>query len=89
MYQAGDTVMHPSEGVCAVEGVRAMQFAGARREYYVLKPSADGSSSRVFLPVERGDTVLRKLLSRSDVIDMIHRSAECDDPWIADSKQRK
>ena len=89
MYQIGDTVMHPSEGICAVEAIRSMRFAGDTRDYYVLKPSAHGSSSTVYLPVERGNAVLRKLLSRKDVVDMIRQSTECDDPWIADSKKRK
>lgn len=90
MYHTGDTVMHPSEGVCAIEAIRPMQFAGgARRDYYILKPAADKSSSTVYLPVERGDAMLRRLLSRQDIVDMIHQSAQWDDPWVADSKQRK
>lgn len=90
MYQAGDTVVHPSEGLCTVEAVRALRFAGGEpREYYVLKPVADKSSSTVYLPVERGDAVLRRVLSRQDVVDMIHRSAQCDGLWIADSRQRR
>ena len=89
MYQIGDTVMHPSEGICAIEGIRSMQFAGVARDYYVLKPSAENSSSTVYLPVERGNTVLRKLLSRKDVVDMIHQSVERADLWVADNKKRK
>ena len=89
MYQTGDTVMHPSEGICTVEAIRSMQFAGTARDYYVLKPDADSSSSTVYLPVERGDAMLRRLLSRKDVIELIHQSAECDDPWVEDSKKRK
>lgn len=90
MYQSGDTVMHPSEGICRVESIRAMQFSGGvKRDYYILKPAADKSSATVYLPVERGDATLRKLLARQDILDMIHRSAQCGDLWVADSKQRK
>lgn len=28
MYQIGDTVMHPSEGICTVAQISPMQFAG-------------------------------------------------------------
>ena len=57
--------------------------------YYVLKPNAENSSSTVYLPVERGNTVLRKFLSRKDVVDMIHQSVECADLWVADNKKHK
>lgn len=90
MFQPGDTVMHPSEGICTVDSIRTMQFAGGvKRNYYVLKPAADKSSTTVYLPVERGDETLRRLLSRQDILNMIHSSTECENPWIADSKQRK
>ena len=76
MYQVGNTVMHPSEGICAVEDIRRMRFGAQEREYYVLRPTMENSSSTVYLPVERGDAVLRKLLSREDILSMIRESAQ-------------
>lgn len=90
LYSVGDTVMHPSEGVCSVQELRAMQFNGmAKRMYYILKPATEKSSSTVYLPVARGNTILRRLLSEQDIRAIIRRSADCADLWIADSKQRK
>ncbi len=89
MYSIGDTVMHPSEGVCAITDIRTMQFSGASREYYILTPSMEKSSSTVYMPVERGNTVLRRLLSRADILSLIKESTQRDFEWIADSKLRK
>lgn len=89
IYRVGDTVMHPCEGVCSVEELRRMDMSGAARTYYILKPATEKSSSTVYMPVARGNTVLRRLLSRTDIVDLIHRSGEYAPLWIADSKQRK
>lgn len=89
MYQIGHTVMHPSEGVCAVEDIRTMRFGAGEREYYVLRPTMENGSSRVYLPIDRGDAVLRKLLSREDILDMIRESDQYAGLWIEDSRPRK
>ena len=90
VYSAGDTVMHPSEGICTVMELRKMEMSGAgERTYYILKPSTEKSSSTVYMPVARGNTVLRRLLSREDILALIHASREYAGLWIADSKQRK
>lgn len=90
LYKTGDTVMHPSEGICTIEEIRPMQFRGSEtRRYYILKPATEKSSSTVYLPVSRGNDVLRRLLSESDIRALIRSSSEHAGLWIADSKQRK
>ena len=92
LFAAGDTVMHPSEGVCRVEDVRAMRFPPQpERRYYVLRPSQDkGSASAVvYLPVARGNAVLRRLLSVRDIDALIRESRALPSLWIEDTKLRK
>lgn len=89
LFCAGDTVMHPSEGVCTIEELRPMALSGAQRTYYILKPASEKNSSTVYLPVARGNAILRKLLSREDILSFIHRSREYAGLWIADTKQRR
>ncbi|MBQ7784751.1 MAG: hypothetical protein IJ381_01190 [Clostridia bacterium] len=90
IYHAGDTVMHPGEGVCTIKQLRSMEFSGTqKRLYYVLKPATEKSSSTIYLPVFRGNTVLRRLLSRDDILALIRKSKEHAGLWITDSKQRK
>ena len=66
-----------------------MDLSGAQRVYYILKPATEKSSSTVYLPVSRGNTILRRLLSREDILSFIRRSRECADLWITDTKLRK
>ena len=90
MYSIGDTVMHPSEGICTISDKRAMQFSGSqKRDYYILTPSLEKSSSTIYMPVDRGNAVLRRLLSCEDILSLIHESTTLDFIWIADNKQRK
>ena len=89
IFRIGDTVMHPSEGVCSIEELRRMSLSGAQRTYYILKPATEKSSSTVYMPVARGNTVLRRLLDKDGILELIHRSGEYAGLWIADSKQRK
>lgn len=89
IYREGDTVMHPSEGVCVITEIRSMQLGAEARYYYILKPHMEKSSSTVYLPVSRGNTLLRRLLSREDILALIHKSAQCKIEWNIDSKLRK
>ncbi len=90
MFGIGDTVMHPSEGICGIEDIRLMQFGNAApRSYYILRPEAEKSSSRVYMPSERGDAVLRRLLTKQDILHLIHESAHCSNMLPEDSKLRK
>lgn len=90
MYTIGDTVMHPSEGVCRVEDVRAICFSGSEpRDYYVLRPSTEKSSGTIYLPLDRGNAVLRRLLSREDILNIIHDSGNYAGVWTDDARARK
>lgn len=88
VYRVGDTVVHPSEGICTVEAFRAPGGVESRA-YYALKPTAEKSSSTVYMPVARGNALLRRLLTRDDILALIRRAAACDDPWIEEPKLRK
>lgn len=90
LYNTGDTVMHPSEGVCTVTELRKMEISRSeKRTYYILKPATEKSSSTVYMPVARGNSVLRRLLSKEDILQLIHASHDYAGLWILDSKQRK
>lgn len=89
LFAVGDTVMHASEGICTVLEIRPMQFVGAFRDYYILKPEMEKSSSTVYMPVSRGNEVLRRLLTRSDIDALIAQSRLLPSLWIEDAKQRR
>ena len=75
LFAVGDTVMHASEGICTV--------------LEILKPEMEKSSSTVYMPVSRGNEVLRRLLTRSDIDALIAQSRLLPSLWIEDAKQRR
>ena len=82
-------IMHPSEGICTIEKLKPMVFANHTRLYYVLKPASEKSSSTVYLPVNRGNHALRRLLTRENILKLIQDAANHESLWISDNKQRK
>ena len=52
--------------------------SGAPRKYYILKPEMDQSSATVYLPVLRGNAVLRRLLTQADIDALISRARATD-----------
>ncbi|MBQ8093047.1 MAG: CarD family transcriptional regulator [Clostridia bacterium] len=89
VHAVGDTVMHPSEGICVVERIEKRLFNASYVMYYVLKPTQGKSSSTVYLPIERGNSLLRHLLVKSEIDQIISKSTTCPSLWIDDNKTRK
>ena len=89
LHATGDIVMHPSEGICVIEKIETREFNTSSMTYYVLKPKLRKSSSTVYLPVDRGNTLLRHLLVKSEIDQIIFDSTSCPSLWIDDNKKRK
>lgn len=89
VFRIGETVMHPSEGICTIEELKHMDFSNTTRAYYILKPLAEKSSSTVYMPVFRGNHMLRRLLTKDTILRMIQEAAHHESLWIDDNKQRK
>ncbi|MBQ9010599.1 MAG: CarD family transcriptional regulator [Clostridia bacterium] len=89
VHAIGDIVMHPSEGICVIEKIEAREFNASSMTYYVLKPKLGKSSSTVYLPVNRGNTLLRHLLVKTEIDQIIFDSISCPSLWIEDNKKRK
>lgn len=90
MFNIGDTVLYGATGVCQVTGKTEREIGNQKKEYFVLKPlSADKCT--VFVPTDNEKLLCkaRQILSREEIIDIIHRVPACDDIWIEDEKQRK
>lgn len=67
-----------------------MRFGtNAPQDYYILKPEMDKSSATIYLPVARGNAVLRRLLTQADIDGLIAHARTLDIPWEEDSKKRK
>lgn len=89
MYKQNDIVMHPGAGVCRIEAVREETFTREPRLYYVLRPMYENNATTIYVPVDSDKIQLRKLLSREEIVDLIH-SVSLDTPlWIDNPSARR
>lgn len=89
MYAAGDTVMHAGTGVCKIDEIRKENFGGkVGQMYYVLSPVYE-NKSQIFVPVEKGDGRMRKLLSEEEIYTVLDAVTECGTIWVSDDRMRQ
>lgn len=89
MYAAGDTVMHAGTGVCKIDEIRKENFGGTVGQmYYVLSPIYE-NKSQIFVPVEKGDGRIRKLLSEEEIYTVLDAVTECGTIWVSDDRMRR
>ena len=90
MYEIGEQILYGIHGVCRITGVESMRFGKARARYYVLEP-VEQPGAKFYIPVENEAAVakLRPLLSREELLALLHSEEVRNYPWIADENQRK
>lgn len=89
MYQINDYVVYGATGVCQVVDISRENFGGkVVREYYVLNP-VYGNSMSIFIPTDSRSAVMRHILSKADIMELIHSMPAIDGGWIEDDHLRK
>lgn len=90
MYEIGQQVLYGIHGVCRITALESMRFGKARAKYYVLEP-VEQPGAKFYVPVENEAAVakLRPLLSREELLALLHSDAVRNYLWIADENQRK
>lgn len=90
MYKVNDAVFYGVHGVCIVEGVSKRDFCGTVSDYYTLQPVYN-SRSKVFVSVERAENcaVMRKILTKDEVLEIIDSLNADTNIWIDDDAERK
>ena len=89
MFQINDTVLYGAEGVFKIIEITVMDFAGDKKEYYVLK-SLYNENSTVYVPTDK-ETLLakmRKILSKEEIYEMIRNMPDEELIWIEDEGER-
>ncbi len=89
MFDTGSCLMHKSEGVCVVEGVRTESFGGVSRDYYILRPLYENTATTVFLPIESADKRLRALLTREEWGQLLREAKTQSFVWEANDRTRQ
>lgn len=88
MFNVNDKVMYLRNGVCTIKDIRTENFSGSDREYYIITPEKEPSST-VYVPMEKADEKFKRLLSREEICDIIEKSRDNKAEWIEDNKQRR
>lgn len=90
MYEAGQQVLYGSHGVCRITAIESMRFGNTREKYYVLEP-AQQPGARFYVPVGNDAAVskLRPLMTREELLALLHTEKVRNYPWISDENQRK
>lgn len=89
MYQVDDHVVYQSVGVCRIADTCRKDFGdGTETEYFVLE-TVYGNSMTVYIPTDNYEDVLRPLLTKDELLDLIRTLPDTDSEWIADNATRK
>lgn len=90
MFQVGDTVVHPGEGLCEVRDICTKEFvAGQPREYYALRPLRVGAETTVFLPVDQTRVPLRAVMSKQLAQRLQEEARQHAPVWTANERERQ
>ena len=89
MYQVNDYVVYGATGVCQVVEISQESFGGpTSREYYVLNP-VFGNSMQIYIPTDSQKVVMRRILTRQEILDLIKVMPDIDSEWVSDDNLRK
>lgn len=89
MLELNETVFYGTTGVCVVDCIEKKKIGKLTKDYYVLKPVSQ-SSSTVYIPTDN-ETLLSKVRSiiSSDEVKSLIEKTEKDDIWVEDEAERK
>lgn len=89
MYQIGEYIVKPANGVCEVKDLVHLDFSDTDTEklYYLLVPVED-QAGKIYMPAN-GSTAVRKVMTEQEAFALIERIPAVDEPWIANDKNRE
>ncbi len=90
MYKIGDVFIYGSNGACEITNIKEEKFARETKIYYILSPFFD-SRETIFVPVDNTALTakMKKVLSRSEIIEMIRSIPDCDTIWDENANTRR
>lgn len=91
VFLVGDSVVYRAEGICDIVDIRKECFGANPEgdEYYILSPRNDVNSS-IYVPVhnEALTALMRPILSREEIVEMLRELREERLDWPAESRAR-
>ena len=90
MFKLNDVIMYGSQGVCEITAIEEKSIGGVRKRYFVLKPIKDHSAT-IYAPTDNANVLkkMRRLLTESEINNLIDSMPEEASPWISNVNERK
>ncbi len=90
MYKVNDTVIYGTQGVCKIVDISVKDFMGQKREYYVMEPNSN-SSTTLFVPTDSEAVLakMRKILSGEEIHALIMSLPNNEIRWIENENERR
>lgn len=90
MFEKGEYIVYGTTGVCEVTDIRKMNMRGIPKDklFYVLTPCSQKGST-VFTPVDSTKTVMRRILSREQALELIDSMPEVEELYFSNDKIRE
>ena len=90
MFQVNDTVLYGSQSVCIITDITEQKIGKEKIRYYALKPVFDHKST-IYVPCSNQKLVekMRRILSSSEIYELIDSLQNETLPWIEDDAERK
>lgn len=90
MFEIGDYIVCGNNGICTVENISTIEIPDVdpNRLYYILQP-VGAKTSVVYIPVDNDKIVMRKVLTREQVNELIDHIPEIETIGEANDKLRE
>lgn len=90
MFQKNDYVIYGSNGVCMIKDIGPLDIPGIPEEriYYTLVPYYT-KDSQIFTPVDSQKVVMRSLIRKEAIMQLIDEIPDIELLWVKDEKQRE
>lgn len=88
MFKVGDNIIHGSNGACKVTNVGALSTGEKGKTYYTLVPYYVKGSS-VYTPIDNEKIVMRPVMTKEEIMDLIHDIKNIETLGVKDEKKRE
>lgn len=90
MFEIGDFVVKANSGICKIEDIGRLDISSANKDrlYFYLNPIGE-MNARLYVPVDKADTGLRKVVTEEEAWKIIEQIPEVEEARVSDDRQRE
>lgn len=90
MFNIGDIFVYGANGVCKIMDIKKEKFGGETKTYYLITPYFNEKET-IFVPVDNEKLVgkMKRILGKSEMLDMIKSIPNQDNIWTDNLNLRK